>query len=154
MLRASRSTWLRRPYPNKMPTPSTLPPYAELSPCSQANFSRPAIAPLLPCVDPEPPPLVLSIFAPRCVPRPPTSLFSFSVQFTDFSGSSSTEEGHPRSFASVVFSQRRGRCSTSPLPWERRELIVCRHGFCPQLSCAVIGLAFALVSFLTFYIHH
>lgn len=100
MLRASRNIWLRGPYPNKMsvlappcsPLPSlalapnqTFPPLT-ISPLPRRSKSCPLVPSILP--------LAASLSRPVHLP----------VQTSDSSGNSSTDEGHPLSFAAVVFS--------------------------------------------------
>lgn len=168
MPRASRNIWLRKPYPNKMPPTSTqapptltLPtltcnplPYAKLSPLLPNKLSPSSHSTSAPCRS-EPLPARPKYFAPRRFPVCSRNLpISLSVQLTDFSGSSSTEEGRPRSFASVVFSQRKGRCSTSCFLGEEATDCVSSWILSPSFLCSDRP-RFALVSFfLTFYIHH
>lgn len=165
MPRASRNIWLRKPYPNKMPptTPTstqapptlTLPtltynplPYAKLSPLLPNKLSPSSHSTSAPRRS-EPLPACPKYFAPRCSRLLPNLPISLSVQLTDFSGSSSTEEGRPRSFASVVFSQRKGRCSTSCFLGEEATDCVSSWILSPSFLCSDRP-RFALVSFFNF----
>lgn len=170
MPRASRNIWLRKPYPNKMPptTPTstqapptlTLPtltynplPYAKLSPLLPNKLSPSSHSTSAPRRS-EPLPACPKYFAPRCFP-----VCSRTSPSPFLSNSLTSAVAAAQKKAALVHSLLRFSPSAKdgvarPVSWERRQLIVCRHGFCPPASCAVIGLALLSFLFLTFYIHH
>lgn len=151
MLRASRNIWLSGPYPNKMPvpTPPRSPlPKTELKPAPNQTFPPSRPFHLSPPCRSKSCPLVPSILLLAAFPFPHVYL---PVWPTDSSGSSSTENGHPLSFASVVLSQRQVQRSTSYFLGEEETDCVLLWILSPSLLCSD-RLCYCF--FLTFYIRH
>lgn len=165
MPRASRNIWLRKPYPNKMPpttltstrAPPTLTvptltcnplPYAKLSPLLPNKLSPSSHSTSAPCRS-EPLPARPKYFAPRrfpvCSRTSPSPFLSNSLT----SAVAAAQKKAALVHSLLWFSPSAKDGVARPVSWERRQLIVCRHGFCPPASCAVIGLA--LLSFLSFF---
>lgn len=170
MPRASRNIWLRKPYPNKMPptTPTstqapptlTLPtltynplPYAKLSPLLPNKLSRSSHSTSAPRRS-EPLPTCPKYFAPRCFPVCSRTSPSPFLPNSLTSAVAAAQKKAALVHSLLWFSPSAKDGVARPVSWERRQLIVCRYGFCPPASCAVIGLALLSFLFLTFYIHH
>lgn len=133
--------------PPKHPPTLTLPtltcnplPYAKLSPLLPNKLSPSSHSTSAPRRS-EPLPTCPKYFAPRCFPvcsrTSPSPFLSNSLT----SAVAAAQKKAALVHSLLWFSPSAKDGVARPVSWERRQLIVCRHGFCPPASCAVIGLA-------------
>lgn len=133
MLRASRNIWPRGPYPNKMyplrpaklPLPTRPPPP---SPPGHST-SAPASIQILPAC-PE-------YFAPCCFPVSPCPP---SCPPHWLQCGAAAQEKVTLFRLLLWFSPGAEDGCALPASWEKRKLIVCCHGFCPQLHVQWLAL--------------